>query len=182
MSLLSFLFGNFNNNKARNAINDGNNQAMGTIGSYYNDAKGYLDPYMGLGKTGVSGLMGLLNDPNSIQNSEAYKWRFGQGMDALDKSAAARGSLFSGGHTKDAMQFGQGMASQEYDNQWRRLMGLTDLGADSASRLGALGMGAGQSIAQLQQDNGQNRASTYTQRGQNFQNFENSLFSLFGLG
>jgi hypothetical protein len=182
MSLLSFLFGNYNNNKATSAANAGTQQGIDTIKGFYDDAKGYMSPYMGLGNTGVQGLLGLLNDPNSIQNSEAYKWRLGQGMSALDNSAAARGALFSGGHQKDLMNYGQGLASQEYDNQWNRLFGITGLGQNAATGLGAMGMGAGRSIAELQGDIGANNASKYAQRGQNFNNFENSLFKLIGLG
>lgn len=183
ISLLSGLFGNKSAGQAANASVQGYQQGIDAINGFYKDAQGYLDPYMQSGLAGNSALMKLLQDPNSIKDSAAYQWRFGQGMDALDKSAAARGSLFSGAHTKDAMTFGQGLASQEYDNQWNRLMGLTGLGQNTAMGLGQLGMGAGNSIANLYSNQGNARASAYAQKGANNANMVGGILgSLFGGG
>lgn len=180
MQLIGSIMGNKSANKAANAQIAGMQQGADAIKGFYGDAKDYMSPYMGLGQAGVSGLMGLLQDPNSIKDSEAYKWRFGQGMDALDKSAAARGSLFSGAHSKDAMQFGQGIASQELDNQWARMLGITDLGQRSAAGLGALGMGAGNSLANLYSGMGDARGSSYAQQGANNMGAMGGLASMFG--
>lgn len=50
----------------------------------------------------------------------AYQWRYQQGINALDKSAAAKGMLLSGGQLKGLEKFGQGVASQEYENAFNR--------------------------------------------------------------
>lgn len=184
MSLLSLLFGNYSNNKATNAANDANKEAMGTIDGYYKDAKGYMSPYMQTGTMANSGLQQLLGgDYSGFYDSPDYKAAMQSGGDMLDNSAAARGMLFSGAHQKDLSNFGQQMATQYLGNHRNFLSGLQGNGQQAAMGLGALGMGAGNSIAGLQQDMGKNRASNYAQRGQNFQGFENSLFgSFFGGG
>jgi hypothetical protein len=43
-----------------------------------------------------------------------------EGLKALDKTAAARGGLLSGGALKGATAYGQGMASDEYQNAFNR--------------------------------------------------------------
>ena len=53
-------------------------------------------------------------------SNPAYQFLQKQGMQALDRSAAARGMGYSGAQMKAAQQFGQGLASQEYDKQYNR--------------------------------------------------------------
>lgn len=69
-------------------------------------------------------LSALLNDPSSIQESAAYKFRLGQGQEALQRQQAAKGMLGSGNRLMELTKYGQDMASQEYDNQFGRLSGL----------------------------------------------------------
>ena len=59
-----------------------------------------------------------------------YGFRFSEGQKALDRSAAARGGLISGGALKAATRFGQEMGSQEYQNAYNRA--YTGYGADVA--------------------------------------------------
>jgi hypothetical protein len=49
-----------------------------------------------------------------------YAFRMSEGMKALDRSAASRGGLFSGSTLKGAQRFGQGLASDEYQNAFNR--------------------------------------------------------------
>ncbi len=53
-------------------------------------------------------------------NNPAYQFQLKQGQQALDRQNAARGAGFSGSQLKAAQQFGQGLASQEYDKQYTR--------------------------------------------------------------
>lgn len=55
----------------------------------------------------------LFTDPS-------YKFRFAQGADALQRSAAARGVLNTGGTLKDLVGYGQDLASQEYGHVYDR--------------------------------------------------------------
>ena len=179
-TVISGAMSNSSAKKAASAQVAGMQQGADTINGYYNDAKGMLDPYMQTGLAGNAGLMKLMQNPNSIKDSEAYKWRFSQGMQGLDNSAASRGMLFSGAQTKDAINYGQGQASQEYGNEWNRLMGVTQMGQQTAGGLGQLGMGAGNSLSQLYSGMGNARGSSYAQQGANNANMMGGLGSMFG--
>lgn len=49
-----------------------------------------------------------------------YAFRLSEGQKGLDRQAAARGGLISGGALKAATRFGQEMGSQEYSNAYNR--------------------------------------------------------------
>ena len=61
-------------------------------------------------------------DPSKInlEQDPGYQFRMDQGIEALDKSAAARGRLLSGAQQKALTDYGQGMGSQEYSNAYAR--------------------------------------------------------------
>ena len=183
MSLLSFLFGNYMNKKAVNAANDANKQAMGTIDGYYNEAKGYMNPYMQTGTQANSGIQALLGgDYSSFYNSPDFQSRLKAGTDMFDSSAAARGGVFGGGATRGREMFAQDLAARGLGDYRNWLGNVAGNGQNAAYGLSQMGAAAGNSIAGLQSDNGVNRASGYTQRAQNWNNFENSIGKLFGMG
>lgn len=64
--------------------------------------------------------------PNDVteQNDPGYKFRMQQGQQAIERSAAAKGTLLTGGTLKDLTDYQQGTASQEYGNVYQRA--LTD--------------------------------------------------------
>ena len=71
-----------------------------------------------------SRLRALLDNPDSITNSAAYKFRVGQGQEALQRSLGAKGLLNSGNRLQELTKYGQDMGSQEYDAQYGRLSSL----------------------------------------------------------
>jgi hypothetical protein len=72
----------------------------------------------------------------------SYAFRLGEGQQALERSAAAKGMLGSGNILAELQKYGQGMASQEYQNQYNRLLPLT--GATTGSPGAAGGILSGQ--------------------------------------
>jgi hypothetical protein len=58
-----------------------------------------------------------------FQADPGYGFRLSEGMKALDRSAASRGNLLSGATLKGAERYGQGLASQEYQNAYNRYTG-----------------------------------------------------------
>jgi len=102
-----------------------------------------------------TGKVDLTQDPG-------YAFRLSEGQKALDRSAAARGGLISGGALKAAQRFGQDLGSQEYQNAYNRA--LTGYNADVArestgyNRLAALA-GIGQTATSQVGAAGQNMAS-----------------------
>lgn len=61
-----------------------------------------------------------------------YDFRMKQGQQAIDGSAASRGMTFSGQTLKSQQQFGQGLASEEYNNYMNRLTGQQSVGLAAA--------------------------------------------------
>lgn len=55
-----------------------------------------------------------------FQQDPGYQFDLQQGQEALQRSAAARGGLQSGGTMKGLAQYTQGMASNEYQNAYNR--------------------------------------------------------------
>lgn len=54
------------------------------------------------------------------QADPGYAFRLAEGQKTLDRQAAARGGLISGGALKAAQRYGQEMGSQEYSNAYNR--------------------------------------------------------------
>ncbi len=79
-------------------------------------------------------LRSLLDNPDSINQSAAYKFRVGQGQEALQRSLGAKGLLNSGNRLMELTKYGQDMGSQEYDNQFGRIKDL--VGGYSGSWIG----------------------------------------------
>lgn len=59
-------------------------------------------------------------DENAVLSDPGYKFRLSQGQKALETSAAARGTLNTGGTLKGIVDYGQALASQEYGNVFNR--------------------------------------------------------------
>ena len=87
---------------------------------------------------------------SQFQADPGYAFRLSEGQKALDRSAAARGGLISGGALKAATRYGQDMGSQEYTNAFNRyqaerqarlgpLQSLAGVGQTTANQLGSFG-------------------------------------------
>ncbi len=76
-----------------------------------------------------------------FQTDPGYQFRLQQGVNALDRSSAARGVRLSGAQSKALSDYGQGTGSAEYGNYYNRLAALSSQGLDAAK-------GANQGYAQ----------------------------------
>ena len=86
---------------------------------------------------------------DQFQQDPGYAFRQSEGMKALERSAAARGGLLSGGTLKGIQRFGQDLASQDYGNAFNRYQ------VERSARLNPLQslMGSGQSATNMQTGN-----------------------------
>ncbi len=82
----------------------------------------------------------LLETPGAMASNPAYQYSFDQGMEAINRSAAARGQLGSGNRLMELNKFGQGQASQNFFNLANLYSKLA--GADSQNAAGAVGAAA----------------------------------------
>lgn len=110
-----------------------------------------LMEYLGLGgNAGAAGYGKYGRDfgMSDFQSDPGYAFRLSEGQKALERSAAARGGLISGGALKAATRYGQDMGSQEFNNAYNRyqtnrtnqlqpLGNLMSMGQSAASNQGA---------------------------------------------
>jgi hypothetical protein len=91
----------------------------------------------------------------------SYKFRLGEGMKALERSAAARGGLISGGALKAAQRYGQDFASTEFGNAYNRLASMAGLGQTATNAMGGAAGQFGANAGNLMTSAGAARASGY---------------------
>lgn len=127
----------------------GYNKGIKDVQNAFNEAKGYQQPYYDFGTDSLSGFKTWLSDPNAVSSDPSYKFRFGQGQQALENSAAARVGLLSGNALRAITDYGQDSASQEYENQYQRWLQRLGIGQGAAANMSNLSTGRGQGLANL---------------------------------
>ena len=129
-------------------------QAAQLQAQQYGQTRQDLLPYMQTGQVGL----GQITDPRfsrpftmaDYQQSPAYQFNLQQGTQALNKAAAARNMYYAPQTLQDITKYSQGMASNEFQNafsnyqtdlqnQWARMLGLSQLGQTSAAKVGDIG-------------------------------------------
>jgi len=108
--------------------------------------------------------------PQQFQQDPGYAFRLKEGQQALDRSAAARGGLISGGALKAAQRYGQEMGSQEYMNAFNRyqteraarlqpLQSLTGMSQTTANTLGTAGQNMAGNVGNAYMQQGVNQGN-----------------------
>jgi hypothetical protein len=99
----------------------------------------------------------------NFTNTPDYKFAFQQGLQALDRSAAAGTtpglSQGGGGAVMGAEQYGQGLASQQFGNYFNRLLSLSNLGQSAAAGVSNTALSGANSQGNTQQAIGESLAS-----------------------
>jgi hypothetical protein len=84
---------------------------------------------------------------DAFKNSPDYQFAFGEGQRALEFSNAAKGQLLSGNNARDLVGYGQGMATQNFQNYANKLLQLAGIGQNAAAGQGNQIGNAGQATA-----------------------------------
>jgi len=179
--LFSGLMGANSSGAAANAQQNAANAANANTMSMYQQNRADMAPWRNVGegalnslatRMGVPGSTGVANsgDPqfgmltknfgmSDFQADPGYGFRMSEGLKALQNSAAARGSLMSGGTMKGLERFGQNLASDEYtnafnryttqnNNLYNRLAGLSGTGQVQSQQMAAQGANAANTMGQ----------------------------------
>jgi hypothetical protein len=93
--------------------------------------------------------------------SPGYRFRLSEGQKAIERSAAARGRLFSGGALKATENYAQGVASDEWGRWLSGLQSLAGVGQSATGSTAAAGANAANVISQSNMSSGAQRASSY---------------------
>lgn len=162
--------------KVANMAQDQANRSSGLINDATQNSLGIQRPYLDAGAQGVTSLAAALQpggslaktfsapDPNQVQNTPEYQFQLQQGTQALERSAAARGGLMTGGTLKGITQYGQGLASTAYQQAYNNamntfqtnhnntlggLLALTGVGQNAAGQSSNILMGGATSQANI---------------------------------
>jgi hypothetical protein len=100
-----------------------------------------------------------------FQADPGYNFRMAEGLKALERSASARGLLQSGGTLKGIQQYGQNLASSEYENAFSRYLSQREARLDPYRYLSGQGQAAAAGQAANVGSSGAALAEIAAQRG-----------------
>jgi hypothetical protein len=99
------------------------------------------------------------------QADPGYGFRLKRGLDAMERTAAARGGLLSGNQMRGAMEFGQDLASQEYQNAFNRFQTERSNILNPLQSLGGVGQTSANALTSAAGNLGAGMANAYGNLG-----------------
>ena len=173
----SALLGSSASKKAASTQADAANRAADLQMQQFERQVELQEPWRQAGITALNKLTPLATEytpfgMDQFQQDPGYAFRMSEGMKALERSAAARGGLLSGGMLRGAQRYGQDLASQEYMNAFNRyqaernarlnpLQSLAGVGQTATNQLGQAGQTMASNVGQALGAAAQARASGY---------------------
>lgn len=91
------------------------------------------DPFSQSRQLANTQLQSLMQNPGQMQNDPSYQWALQQGQQGVDRSLAAKHMTASGNALTELTQYGQGMASQQYNNRLNQLSAMASQGASPSA-------------------------------------------------
>ena len=176
--LIGGIFGSEAANTAADAQVASGNASNATQLAMYEQNRADMAPWRTAGVNALNTLTGRMPDLNrrfsmaDFQQDPGYGFRLSEGIKGIDRSAAARGLLQSGGTLKGVNRFAQDYASNEYGNaynrynqdnstEFNRLAALSGIGQTATQQVGNYGMSTAQNVGATQVGMGNARASGY---------------------
>lgn len=164
-----------------NAQNQGYSDALNKLTSTYNNSLGNYSSYLNLGNQANSGLSSLLSgDYSGFYNSPDYQSALASGAQALDRSAASKGSLYSGGQSADLTAYGQNLANQYLNSYRNSLTSLSNTGLNAANGVSQLGTSYSGNYANVATGKGNAQANAYDGLSNTLGNFTSALGKVTG--
>lgn len=172
MGFLSDVVGGLTGSTAADAAK----QAARTQAEAIRSSMAYMQPFYQSGVTAQNQLMKLLGlggdtqaegygsmardfGMQDFQADPGYAFRMSEGLKALERSAAGRGGAASGAAMKGITQYGQNLASQEYQNAFNRYMANRQSRLSPLQNLMGVGAGAASGLMGGTRDVGEAQAS-----------------------
>ena len=124
----------------------------------------------GMGSDGTNGALTRSFTNADYQADPGYAFRQAEGQKALERSAAARGGLYSGRAAKDLTRYTQDYASNEYNNaynrfnanqtnQYNRLASLAGVGQTANNAMANSGTNYANSVSGIYANNAANQGN-----------------------
>lgn len=147
--------------QAMDLYSDTTRNALTMLRDQYEQGRLDYAPYRETGLNALARLRDLQYQPfdeSRFRASPGYGFRLDQGLKAIEQSALARGGMLSGNTLKEMQRYGQGLASDEYNNAFNRyqtefsnrllpLQYLTNMGSNAAGNSAQLSQGYGSNAA-----------------------------------
>lgn len=141
----------------------------------FNQTQANLQPFINTGQVSLANLSSLLGlpstpggtanpnaplvapfNPSNLAQTPGYQFTLGQGINAVQNSAAAQGGVNSGNTLQALTQYGQGLASTTYQQQLNDYMAQQQQLFSMFNTVGAQGQNAATAVGQV----GANTANT----------------------
>jgi hypothetical protein len=206
------------------ALEQGKKEALGYIDPYAKVGSNALDelaygmglatptidyksaniPQGGLANYGIDqykqdvGYTPMVNTLEELQATPGYQFQLEQGLQGVNRSAAARGGLLSGANLKAINDYAQGQASTGYQAAWQRaqdaygnafgrnqqkfqnLQTMANNGQSAAGMQGNAALSVGQGLAGASSNYGNNMSSLALAQGQNQANMYTGIANALG--
>ena len=165
-AVVGYLANNNASNKAASAQQNATNAADATQMSMFNTEQANAAPWLKSGAAALGNANSLMANPSSYLQSPSYQFNLNNGMDAINRQTSNRGGMMAGSTLGAVDQFGQGLASQGYQQSLSNYMQMAGMGQTAVGQTNQAGMnasnivsgnlmnlGAGQSAAAIAQGN-----------------------------
>lgn len=130
--------------------------------------------------------LGSLQDGSFYQKDPGYQFRLQEGNNAINAGLASRGMANSGAALKELTRYGQGFASNDYQNAWNRQNQLANYGNNASMSLGNFAGGHASNMSNNAIGLGNAQAASYIGQGnrdaQMFMGAANLAASAYGAG
>jgi len=144
---------------AARSANRGIDQGIAEQRRQFDLMRGDLMPYMDFGKGGIDLWNKLMaGDYSGFENSPDYLYARDQTQQGVERGAASRGSLYSGGTNVDLANALNGIASQNLGRYQSNLFNQIGIGQNAASGAASLGQQNANALSNLYMQRGQNSA------------------------
>lgn len=178
---------------AINALRDSEKGAIDTLTAGKDESLNYLKPYRDVGTQAtytMADLYGLKTPENpnggpgmtdeaiaAWERSPDYAWARDQAIKGADRSAAAKGNLFSGGQVRDIEELASGLATRNFQNYISQLNAMSGMGERAANNSANITQGTAGSIATVQGNTGRQVAGIYEGLGDDVSSIYGSVGS-----
>lgn len=174
-------YGAHQQGKAGETAARGARDAAALSQAQYEQTRRDLQPYMQTGERSLSTLNALnRGDYSSFTESPDYQFTRDQGIKALDRSAASRGTQYSGGQLAALAGYAGGVANQGYSDYYNRIAQLAGMGQNSAVGAGNAGMAYAGQAGNAIQSAANARAATQWGQASTYGNLGEQLSGAFG--
>lgn len=181
-SILGGLFGGKGAKKAAKAEVQLGREALALQERQFQQTRADFAPWRAAGGQAIGGALAMTQPGYDHTTSPGYQFRLDEGMRAVEGSAASKGMLMSGGTLKDLTRFGQGVAADDYNDQFNRLSTLAGMGSAATSSTAAAGSNYANASSGILQGIGQAKASGYAGQNQAMQGTLGNLIGMYGMG